>query len=217
MSNHSLDKVSLDKTSTKNAETDPRPDSNLRFHLAGIIFLGFIMLYLLDSATEDEILNINSLLDIGEQEYDYFMANVDSIHYQANGRADYRFQAQRVTHYPNPEYSDIDQPSFLIYREDNTNWQVNSVSGRVDLDPDRNQERLVLNENVIINGVTADGTQVNIYTDTLTIYPEEKRLHSDSDVLFESDGMMSSSTGFNADLNTNVIHQLANGQMQYDN
>lgn len=207
----------MNKTSTNTAATDPGSDSNLRFHLAGIIFLGLIMLYLLDSATEDEILNINSLLDIGEQEYDYFMANVDSIHYQANGRADYRFQAQRVTHYPNPEYSDIDQPSFLIYREDNTNWLVNSANGRVDMDPERNQERLVLNENVIINGVTADGTQVNIYTDTVTIYPEEKRLHSDSDVLFESDGMMSSSTGFNADLNTNVIYQLANGQMQYDN
>ena len=216
MSNLPLDKTILDKTSTT-TETEPKPDSNFRFHLAGIIFLGIIMLYLLDSATENEILSISSLLDIGEQEYDYFMANVDSIHYQSNGRADYRFQAQRVTHYPNPEYSDIDQPSFLIYREDNTNWLVNSVSGRVDMDPDRNQERLVLNENVIINGVTADGTQVNIYTDTLTIYPEEKSLHSDSDVLFESDGMMSSSTGFNADLNTNVIQQLANGKIEYDN
>ena len=208
---------SIEKTSANTAETAPAADASLRLHIAGIIFLGIIMLFLLDSATEDEILDFNSLLNIGEQEYDYFMANVDSIHYTTNGRADYRLQAQRMTHYPNPEYSDIDQPSFLIYKEDNTNWQVNSDSGRIEIDVDRNQERLVLNDNVIINGVTADGTQVNIYTDTLTIYPDEKSLHSDSVVLFESDGMVSSSTGFSADLNTNIIQQLANGQMQYDN
>ena len=193
------------------------PPGNLRYHLVAIAILSVIVFFLLDSATDDDIVDISSLLEMSEQGYDYFMADVDSIHYTSAGSMDYRFQANRVTHFPNPEYSLVERPRFLVFREDESSWEINAVSGRVELNPETSQERLVLNQNVIINGTSSDGRLLNIFTDSLVIYPESKNMYTDSDVLFESEGFLSSSTGFTADLNTNVIRQLANGRSEYEN
>ncbi len=199
-----------------NAETG-KSNGSLRYHILAVALLSAVVWFLLDTATDDEPLDISSLLQMSEQGYDYFMANVDSIHYTSDGEVDYRFKANRITHFPNPEYSLVESPRFLVFREDESNWEINSTKGRVEIDPETNQERLLLNENVIINGISNDGRQVNIFTDSLVIYPAEKNMRSDSDVTIESDGFVSSSRGFTADLNTNIVRQLSEGRMQYDN
>ena len=199
-----------------NAETG-KSNGSLRYHILAVALLSAVVWFLLDTATDDEPLDISSLLQMSEQGYDYFMANVDSIHYTSNGEVDYRFKANRITHFPNPEYSLVESPRFLVFREDESNWEINSTKGRVEIDPETNQERLLLNEDVIINGISNDGRQVNIFTDSLVIYPAEKNMRSDSDVTIESDGFVSSSRGFTADLNTNIVRQLSEGRMQYDN
>lgn len=199
-----------------NAETG-KSNGSLRYHILAVALLSAVVWFLLDTATDDEPLDISSLLQMSEQGYDYFMANIDSIHYTSDGEVDYRFKANRITHFPNPEYSLVESPRFLVFREDESNWEINSTKGRVEIDPETNQERLLLNENVIINGISNDGRQVNIFTDSLVIYPAEKNMRSDSDVTIESDGFVSSSRGFTADLNTNIVRQLSEGQMQYDN
>lgn len=204
-------------------DADPRSQqeteirrSGLRLHVLAIIVLGAIVFYLLDSATDEDVLDISRLLELSEQEYDYFMANVDSMHYTLDGRADYRFRADRVTHFPNPEVSLIDAPRFILFQEDQSAWRINALSGRLEMDPDRNQERLVLVDDVIIDGITAQGRPVRITTDALTLWPEDGDMRTDRDVLLESDGFITTSQGLFADINTNVIRQLANGQMQYE-
>jgi len=199
-----------------NAETG-KSNGSLRYHILAVALLSAVVWFLLDTATDDEPLDISSLLQMSEQGYDYFMANIDSIHYTSDGEVDYRFKANRITHFPNPEYSLVESPRFLVFREDESNWEINSTKGRVEIDPETNQERLLLNENVIINGISNDGRQVKIFTDSLVIYPAEKNMRSDSDVTIESDGFVSSSRGFTADLNTNIVRQLSEGRMQYDN
>lgn len=199
----------------RSAQTGVRKVS-LRYQLLAILVLAVAIYVLLESATDEEVLDISRLLELSAQDYDYFMADVDSIHYTTDGRADYRFRANRVTHYPNPEYSVFESPRFIIYREDDSAWRIESASGRVELDLERNQERLILTENVIINGITADGRSITITTDSMTLYPEARSMSTDRDVMLESDGFTSSSRGLFADLNTNVIRQLANGQMHYE-
>jgi LPS export ABC transporter protein LptC len=198
-----------------NPEYDIRKP-NLRKHMLAILVLGIIVYYLFDSATDEEILDFSQLLGLSEQEYDYFMGDVDSIHYTREGRADYRFRASRVTHYPNPEYSIIESPRLVIYREDDSAWRINSASGRIDVEASSNRERLVLTENVIISGFTAAGRPVNIYTDSLTLYPAEKSISTDSEVMLESEGFYSTSQGLTADLVSDVIRQLAGGYMRYE-
>jgi LPS export ABC transporter protein LptC len=205
-------------TSSENNNAEAvKSNGTLRYHILAVALLAAVVWFLLDTATDDEPLDISSLLQMSEQGYDYFMANVDSIHYTSDGEVDYRFKANRITHFPNPEYSLVESPRFIVFREDESNWKINSTKGRVEIDPETNQERLLLNENVIINGISNDGRQVYIFTDSLVIYPAEKNMRSDSDVTIESDGFVSSSRGFTADLNTNIVRQLSEGRMQYDN
>jgi len=203
------------KTSTYSQQA--APGSNLRKHLLAILVLSAAMFYLLDSATDDEVLAISRLLELQAQDYDYFMSNVDSVHYLESGFADYRFQATRLTHFPNPELSILETPRFLLFSEDNSAWEIKAVNGSIEFDSSRNQDRLELSENVIINGLTADGRAINIYTDSLTIYPVDKQLSTESPVLFESVGFRSTSLGITADLDASIFRQMADGKFQYDN
>jgi len=181
-----------------------------------IAMLAIAVFFLFDSATDEEVLDISRLIELSEQEYDYFMANVDSMHYTLDGRADYRFRADRVTHYPNPEYSLVDSPRFIIFIEDDSAWRINADSGRVEMDTERNQERLILSENVIINGITAEGRPVDITTESLTVWPQDRNMQTDSQVQLVSSGLTTTSQGLFADMNTNVIRQLSDGQMRYE-
>jgi len=95
--------------------------------------------------------------------------------------------------------------------------EIRAANGSIEFDSTKNQDRLELNENVTINGLTADGRAISIYTDTLTIYPEDKLLSTQSTVLFESEGFRSTSLGITADLSANIFRQLADGQFRYDN
>jgi len=207
----------MSSSSENNNSETGKSNGSLRYHILAVALLSAVVWFLLDTATDDEPLDISSLLQMSEQGYDYFMVYVDSIHYTSDGKVDYRFKADRITHFPNPEYSLVESPRFLVFSEDESNWEINSTKGRVEIDPETNQERLLLNENVIINGISNDGRPVNIFTDSLVIYPAEKNMRSDSDVTIESDGFVSSSRGFTADLNTNIVRQLSEGRMQYDN
>lgn len=188
----------------------------LRYHVLAIIVLSVIVYYLLSFATDEESLDISVLLEMQDQGYDYFMSDVDSTHYTLSGEADYLLKARRVTHFPNPEYSLMESPHFLLFQPDNSTWEIRSQNGRVDRDYENNRQRLTLNDNVIISGISAEGRPLNIYTDSLTLYPEEKSMNTESDVLFESDGFSSTSIGFTANLATNVIRQLANGRFTYE-
>jgi len=105
------------KTPTYSQQVTPR--SSLKKHLLAILLLSAAMYYLLDSATDEEVLAISRLLELQAQDYDYFMADVDSVHYLESGLADYRFQASRLTHFPNPEISILDAPRFLLFSEGN--------------------------------------------------------------------------------------------------
>lgn len=201
-------------TQTATADTDRKSD--LRYHAIAILLLSVAVYYLLDTAADDEVIDISRLLDFQAQEYDYYMSDIDSVHYARDGKAQYRFQAQRLTHFPNPEYSILETPRFQVFLEDNSAWQVDSSSGRVEPDPETQEQKLTLNDNVIIQGLLDDGPRVNIFTDTLTLYPDSKILQTSSDVRIQTDGLETSSTGFTADLTSNVFRQLANGQVTYE-
>ena len=71
----------------KKIENRPR----FRRHLFGVLLLFTVIYYMVDSATDDNVADISSLLQMRQQDYDYFMADVDSMHYTASGQADYRF------------------------------------------------------------------------------------------------------------------------------
>lgn len=207
--------ASFSNQTRKHQEQEDRR-AGLRPHLVAILVLGIIMYFLFETATDEEVLDISRLLSLSAQEYDYFMTDVDSIHYTAAGRADYRFRASRVTHFPNPEFSLVDAPRFVLFRADASAWRVNADIGRVEVDAATNEERLILSENVIIDGMTAQGRPVHITTDSITVYPGNKILRTDSEVRLESEGFISTSRGLFADLNSNQIRQHGKGRMQYE-
>ncbi|MEX2365535.1 MAG: LPS export ABC transporter periplasmic protein LptC, partial [Pseudohongiellaceae bacterium] len=92
----------------------------MRLHLAYIIMLSAVILYLLLTASDENVAEITDSEIALSQDYDYYMTGIDATHFSLQGEPEYRLQAQRLTHYPDPDYTMIDAPGFVIFQAQNT-------------------------------------------------------------------------------------------------
>lgn len=180
----------------------------MRFHTIALIILAICVAILLDYAT-DEPVTLTLSSELTEQDYDYYIEDIDSMHYSFGGNSDYRLQAKRATHYPNPDHSLLEKPYVVLYQGTELPWFVSAESGRVEKDVALGQDKVELIDNVIIHFVDSEGQAVDIYTDFLTIYPNTNKLNTDHDVIIKSPGAEISVHGISADLALNQIKLLA--------
>lgn len=188
----------------------------MRIHLIAVVTLSTIMMYLLNSATQENTAGSNSSDRQSNQDYDFFMTHVDSTHFDLDGQRSYRIQARRLTHYPDPDFTTIETPTFVIYQNENSPWIISAENGRIENDAELMLVKVELSNNVVIRGIDPDGHELNIYTEFLTVYPETKNLSTDREVLLESPGSEFTSIGLTADLSLNQIKLLSNVRGHYE-
>ena len=200
----------------------------MRYHIIALAVLACLLFYLVNSATDDDSSgNINNLSLEGSrinQAFDYYMTSVDSTRFSVDGVSDYRLQADRIVHYPSPEFAIIDAPRLVIYAEQTGPWFLSAAFGTIygtnygTIGPnaERNEERLELSENVVVRHTDSMGQIHNIYTDELTIYLGSRYLSTKSEVLLESMNHEINSLGMTADLTTKHITFLSNVRGRYD-
>ena len=188
----------------------------MRYHILAAAVLFVFLLFLFNSATRNPEQEPGAAELNLAQDYDYFMASVDSTHFNLDGEPRYRIQAKRITHFPDPDYTVIDTPNFVIYQGQEPPWFITSRKGTMDTDPLLNQEKVELSDNVVVHRVDSSGREVDIYTEFLTVYPDSSNLSTDRDVRIESAGGRISSTGMTADLAANRIKLLANVRGSYE-
>ncbi len=150
------------------------------------------------------------------QSFDYYMSTVDTTRFSPQGESEYRLQAERIVHYPSPEYATIDLPSLVIYEGQTNPWFLSAAYGTIEQDIERSEDRLDLSENVIVRHTDAQGQEYNIFTDKLTIYLDSRYLITDSEVLLESSNREISSLGMTADLTTRHITFLSDVRGRYE-
>ena len=187
----------------------------MRYHTISLAVLVSLLFFLLISETNDinfysvEGSNIN-------QAYDYYLTTADSTSFNSNGRSEYRLQAERIVHYPSPEYAKIDSPRLTTYQSQEGPWFLSAAYGTIGQDPKRTEDRLDLSENVIVQHTDSDGQTYNIYTDELTVYLDSKFLTTEAEVLFQSMNQEISSLGMTVDLTTKHITFLTNVKGRYE-
>lgn len=188
----------------------------MRNHLTALLLLFIVLFYLWNSATtenDDESMLEGSSID---QEFDYFMTGVDSTSFAADGASQYRLLAERIVHYPDPEYATLDSPRLVIYELGANPWLLSASYGRIEHDPERDEEMLQLSEDVVIQHTDNNGQEQNIYTQDLTIYLDSRFLSTQSTVRLESGNRVISSTGMTADLNDRHLTFLGDVQGRYN-
>ena len=187
----------------------------MRYHTIVLAVLAFLLFFLLISETDD--ISFSSLEGSRvNQTFDYYLTTVDSTQFSPEGVSEYRLQAERLVHYPSPEYATIDSPRLIIYQSQEGPWFLSAAYGTMEQDLERSEDKLDLSENVIVQHTDANGQTYNIYTDELTIYLDSGYLTTDTEVLFQSMNREISSLGMTADLTTNHIIFLNNVRGRYE-
>jgi LPS export ABC transporter protein LptC len=186
----------------------------MRFNILVIVILTACMAYLINFATKEPVELTSTMVDPA-QNYDFFMTDVDTTHFNTMGVSEYRLQALRTTHYPNPDYTLLEAPSFIIYQDGEPPWFVSATSGRIEKGVALNQDKVELIDNVVIHHINSAGQSTNIYTEFLTIYPDSKNLNTDREVLLESTGSKISGMGMTANLELNQIKLLGDLKGRY--
>lgn len=174
-----------------------------------------LLIFLMNSTVQRQ----TGLSDIGlpaVQTYDYFMVGLDYTRYDTDSTPSYRLVADRLTHYPEPEYNEIDTPRFEIFQDEDLPWTITARRGRSEQDAEAGEQRVDLNEDVVIHGVDSQGRELDIYTDNLRVYPDSRKVMTDNEVLIEGEGSRITGTGMSADLNTRQITVLANVRGIYE-
>lgn len=189
----------------------------MRYRILAIIILSLVIYFLYHAATDEEVGFLRSTEIIGGQEFDYYMNDVENTSFSPDGILLHILAAERLTHFPDPEYSLLDLPHFIIYREgDEEPWHVWAEHAHIDTDPTLAEQRVELMNDVHIQRLDAQGREMNIYTDFLTIYPESRKAATDEDIRMVTAENEISGTGMRADLDTNHIQLLANVRGYYD-
>ena len=187
----------------------------MRYHTIVLAVLACLLFFLLISETDD--ISFSSLEGSRvDQNFDYYLTSVDSTQFSPQGESEYRLQAERIVHYPSPEYATIDSPRLIIYQSQQGPWFLSAAYGTIEQDLERSEERLDLSDNVIVQHTDANGQTYNIYTDELTIYLDSSYLTTNTEVLFQSSNQEISSLGMNADLTTKHITFLNNVRGRYE-
>lgn len=188
----------------------------MRYHtIVLVVFFSYMLFFLLNSATDD--ISLSGLEGSRvNQAFDYYMTTVDSTRFSPNGKSEYRLQAERIVHYPSPEFATIDSPRLVIYESQAGPWFISAGYGTIEQDIERSEEKLELSQNVIVQHTDNEGLSYSIYTDELTIYLDSKYLTTQSEVLLESTNLEISSLGMTADLITKHFTFLSNVKGRYD-
>lgn len=187
----------------------------MRYHTIGLAILATLLFFLVISETDD--ISFSSIKGSRvNQTFDYYLSTVDSTNFNADGESNYRLQAERIVHYPSPEYATIDAPRLVIYESQEGPWFLSAAYGTIEKDLERLEDKLDLSENVIVQHTNADGQLINIYTNELTIYLESNYLTTETEVLFQSMNREISSLGMTADLSTKHLTFLNNVRGRYE-
>jgi LPS export ABC transporter protein LptC len=187
----------------------------MRAHLLFVLLLAGLLVYMLNTATDDGTSVPEDALRLDE-DYDYFLTEVDSTHFSLDGAARYRLQATRVTHFPDPDFAIVEEPDVMIFQETALPWHITAQTARIDNDPKNDMDRVQLDHHVVLTHRDPGGETLNILTESLTLYPSSRRAMTEQPVQIISSRAEMTSLGMVADLQQNTVELLANVRGRYE-
>ncbi len=187
----------------------------MRVHLIYIAILAGLLIYMLNTATDDTAPLPEDALRLDE-EYDYFLTGVDSTHFGLDAQPRYRLRATRATHYPDPDFAILEAPDVVIFQEEAPPWYITAQSARIDNDPEDDRDRVRLDRDVVLTHRDPSGETLNIHTESLTLYPALRKAMTDLPVRIVSSKAEINSLGMVADINDNTVELLANVRGRYE-
>ncbi len=120
----------------------------------------------------------------GEHTPDYFLEGFTGVKMDTTGKPEQKLVAQRMTHYPDDDSTELKQPRLTLYDEARPPWRVRSETGWISSDG----EVWLLQGVVNIDRSAAPGVRpTHIVTRDLRVQPRDNYLESDAKVHMHSE------------------------------
>ena len=129
--------------------------------------------------------------------------------FRADGALRYRMQVERATYFDQGRTAEVAAPVVDYFVPSATPWRIEAASGVI-----RNvtgvdgttEERADLEGDVVLSQNGAEGTQLVLRTQAMTLYPSREIVRGDQPVMIERGvGSRTDAAGFEADLATSRI------------
>ena len=129
--------------------------------------------------------------------------------FRADGALHYRMQVERATYFDQGRTAEVTAPVVEFFAPSAPPWRIEAASGEIRnvTTPDgATEERADLEGDVVLSQDAADGMQLALRTQALTLYPVREVVRGDQPVMIERGvGSRTVAAGFEADLATSRI------------
>lgn len=139
----------------------------------------------------------------GEATPDIYMEDARITQFDASGAARYRLDAQKISHFPDDERTELVAPTLTMQRADEAPWHIQAERGQVQRDSEASNasETVTLESNVILTQQQGDRA-VRLETERLVVKPQLRQATTDARVLIETSTGRTIALGMQGDLNT---------------
>ncbi|MEE9254763.1 MAG: LPS export ABC transporter periplasmic protein LptC [Pseudomonadales bacterium] len=138
-----------------------------------------------------------------DQEPDYYMEGADIRQFDELGELRYRMRAERVSHYPARNVTELDAPHLTLFEQQPTPWVVSSDWGTIrhQVGAENGSRDVVeLIDHVKLERHVGEVEFIEVTTSKLTLYPDRKYAETDEAVMIKSHTGRTTAHGFSADL-----------------
>lgn len=175
------------------------------------LFLAFsmmLLLWLIGKANRDDGGADAADTQLAGRDFDYYLSGMQSTRFGAEGQTVYHLEATRVTHYPDSDLTLLEAPQLTYFETRTTPWTVTAREGRLSPDAARNEDRLDLEGEVLLQQQADSGDQVEVRTRILTVFPASEEAVTDAAVTVLAPTTRLESIGLRAMLATEKIELL---------
>lgn len=148
-------------------------------------------------------------------DYDYTISNMQLDSFTPDGVLQYHLTSERVTHYPEPDHSVLENPSLHWYEPGQPDWILTSRSGDLRNDEATGQSRLLLQQDVLASRSSGSGATLDIRSESLLVLPDAGELSTTDAIEMHNGPTQLSSAGMQAWLRENRI-KLSKGSGQHE-
>lgn len=149
------------------------------------------------------------------QDYDYTISNMQLDSFTPDGRLQYQLVSGRVTHYPEPDHSTLENPRLHWFEPEQPDWVLTARSGDLREDAGSGQTRLLLQDDVLASRTGDDGATLDVRSESLLVLPDAGELRTTDAIQLQDGKMRLASAGMQAWLRENRI-KLSAGRGQHE-
>lgn len=122
---------------------------------------------------------------LGEKS-DYFITGMQRSMLAPDGNPTHTLQAARVTHYPEGDHAELEQPAFVWFPATGTPWSLSAQAGTLYGNGEQADDHLELREQVELEHVLDDGSTLRVRTSQLDAAIAAREFSTDRPVTLDS-------------------------------